>query len=86
MRFLESQKAPVSEHASELKVFLGPKHCSNLHGFVFILILFNPRQIELENISLNQVQRIFANTLTVDHIYSPDSWEKFPQPVQTHLL
>ena len=55
MRFLESQKAPVSEHASELKVFFGPKHCSNLHGFVFILILFNPRQIELENISLNQV-------------------------------
>ena len=55
MRFLESQKAPVSEHASELEVFLGPKHCSNLHGFVFILILFNPRQIELENISLNQV-------------------------------
>ena len=28
---------------------------------------------------------LFVNTLKADHMYSPDSWEKFPQPFEKEL-
>ena len=36
--FFECWKGLVSEHPPGVKVVAGPKHCSNLHGIVFILI------------------------------------------------
>ena len=33
----------------------------------------------------SKMQRLFLNTLTVDNMYSPHSWEKLSQPVQTQL-
>ena len=38
MCFFECRKGLVSEHPPGVKVVAGPKHCSNLHGIVFILI------------------------------------------------
>ena len=32
-----------------------------------------------------KMERLFVNTLTPDHVYSPHSWEKFAQPVQMQL-
>ena len=38
MYFLKCQKPPVSQHPSRVKMLAGRKHCSNVKGFVFILI------------------------------------------------
>ena len=37
----EFPKAPVLEHHSRLKVFMGDKHCWNLHGGTFTPIFFH---------------------------------------------
>ena len=58
MFFFDFQKPTVSEHPSRVNVFTDPNTAQISIAALFSYFPINPRQIDLKNMSLNQVQNL----------------------------
>ena len=83
----ECLKSPVSDDPSTSSMVNETKHCWNLNDTTFSNLLINVKAVELEKISLSDMQSFKSvfNTFTAQQKYSPLNRENLTQPIQMQL-